>query len=70
MLKTAFHIRYSDFEYLMMLFGLSKAPSNIQGYMNKILAEKLNLPVIIYPNNIWIYTNKADYVYDIWLLFD
>ena len=31
-----------------MRFGLSNAPASFQGYMNKILAKKLNIFVIVY----------------------
>ena len=39
-----------------MLFGLSNVPASFQGYINKILAKKLNIFVIIYLDNIFIYT--------------
>ena len=39
-----------------MSFGLSNAPANFQDYINKILAKKLNIFVIIYLDNIFIYT--------------
>ena len=39
-----------------MLFSLSNTPAIIQGYVNKILAEKLDIFVIIYLNDILIYT--------------
>ena len=39
-----------------MLFGLSNAPATFQGYVNKILAEKLDIFVIIYLDDILIYT--------------
>ena len=39
-----------------MLFGLSNAPASFQGYINKILAEKLDIFVIVYLDNIFIYT--------------
>ena len=54
--KTAFRIRYSHFEYQVMLFGLSNAPTTFQGYINKILAEKLDIFVVVYLNDILIYT--------------
>ena len=41
-----------------MPFGLSNIPISFQGYINKILAEKLNIFIIIYLNNIIIYTKN------------
>ncbi len=54
--KTAFCTRYGHFEYQVMPFGLSNAPANYQGYINKILAEKLNIFVVVYLDDILIYT--------------
>ena len=39
-----------------MLFGLSNALASFQGYINKILAKKLDIFIIVYLNNILIYT--------------
>ena len=39
-----------------MSFGLSNALATFQGYINKILAEKLNIFVIIYLDDSLIYT--------------
>ena len=39
-----------------MPFRLSDAPASFQGYINKILAKKLNIFVIVYFNDIFIYT--------------
>ena len=41
-----------------MPFRLSNAPASFQGYINKILAEKLNIFVIIYLDDIFIYTEN------------
>ena len=38
-----------------MPFGLSNAPASFQGYINKILAEKLDIFVIVYLDDIFIY---------------
>ena len=38
-----------------MHFGLPNTPADFQGYINKILAKKLNIFVIIYLDNIFIY---------------
>ena len=54
--KTAFRTRYGHFEYQVMPFGLSNAPASFQGYINKILAEKLDIFVILYLDDIFIYT--------------
>ena len=54
--KTAFWTKYGHFKYHIMLFGLTNAPAIFQGYINKILAEKLDDFVIVYLDNIFIYT--------------
>ena len=54
--KTVFRTPYGHFKYQVMLFGLSNAPATFQGYINKILAEKLDIFVIVYLDDILIYT--------------
>ena len=53
--KTAFRTQYSHFEYQVMLFGLTNVPASFQGYINKILAEKLDMFVIVNLDDIFIY---------------
>ena len=54
--KTAFQTRYGHFEYQIMPFGLSNTPVIFQGYVNKVLTEKLDIFIIVYLDNILIYT--------------
>ena len=42
-----------------MPFGLSNASASFQGYINKILAKKLDIFVIVYLEDILIYTEDA-----------
>ena len=46
-----------------MLFGLSNAPTTFQGYINKIFAEKLDIFVVVYLDNILIYTKDLEQLY-------
>ena len=39
-----------------MSFGLSNAKASFQDYINKILVKKFNIFIIVYLNNIFIYT--------------
>ena len=55
--KTAFKTQYGHFEYQVMPIGLTNAPASFQEYINTILAEKLNIFVIIYLDDILIYTD-------------
>ena len=41
-----------------MLFGLTNAPASFQRYINKILAEKLDIFIIVYLDDILIYTDN------------
>ncbi len=43
-----------------MPFGLSNPLASYQGYINKIFAEKLNIFVVIYLNNILIDTEDPE----------
>ena len=56
--KTAFRTRYGHLEYQVMLFGLFNAPASFQGYINKILAKYLDIFVILYLDNILVYTEN------------
>ena len=61
--KTACRTQYGHFEYQVMPFGLSNAPATFQGYVNKILAEKLDIFIIVYLDDILIYTKDPGQPY-------
>lgn len=63
-------MRYVYFEYQVIPFGFLNISVSFQGYINKILIEKLDLFVIIHLNDILIYTNKIDSVDAVCWIFD
>ena len=58
--KTAFKTRYSHFEYQVMPFDLFNTPATLQVYVNKILAEKFDIFVVVYLDNILIHTKDLE----------
>ena len=62
-LKTAFQTWYDHFKYKIIPFELFNAPTSFQGYINKILAEKLNIFVIVYLYDIFIYIKELGQVH-------
>ncbi|GJP62195.1 hypothetical protein CLOP_g19283 [Closterium sp. NIES-67] len=58
--KTAFQNRYGSYEYLVMPFGLRNAPSTFQMTVNGIFRELLDKCVIIYPDDILIYSRSRE----------
>ena len=51
----AFQTWYKHFKYQVMPFELFNIPARFQSYINKILAKKLDIFIIIYLNDIFIY---------------
>ena len=58
--KTAFHTQYSHYEYLVMPFGLTNAPATFQHYINEVLKDLLDICIIIYLDNILVYSQDLD----------
>ncbi|KAG9224755.1 hypothetical protein CCMSSC00406_0002094 [Pleurotus cornucopiae] len=60
--KTTFRTHYGSFEWLVVPFGLTNTPSAFQQFMNDIFADLLDVYVIIYLDDILIYSdNMADH---------
>ncbi|KAF8675482.1 hypothetical protein RHS04_06701 [Rhizoctonia solani] len=60
--KTAFCTKYGLYKSLVMTFGLTNAPALFQHFMNKLFKDLLDVCVIIYLDNILIYSkNEADH---------
>ena len=56
--KTAFRTHYGSFEWSVMPFGLTNAPTAFQRFMNDIFSDLLDVCVVIYLNDILIYSNN------------
>ena len=66
--KIAFQTKYNHFEYQIMFFNLTNILGSFEDYVNKILAKKLDIFVIVYLDDILIYTKNSgkSYVKAVW----
>jgi hypothetical protein len=57
---TAFRSRFGHFEYLVVPFGLANAPAAFQHMMNDIFKQGLDIFIIIYLDDILIFSRSLD----------
>jgi transposase InsO family protein len=69
--KTAFSTRYGTFEWRVMPFGLTSAPATFQRLMNSVLQPLLDDCVIVYLDDILIYSrNEEEHIAHLRRVFD
>jgi hypothetical protein len=58
--KTAFMTRYGQYEFNIVSFGLTNAPAYFMNMMNKVFMEELDKFVIIFIDDILIYSESTE----------
>ena len=58
--KTAFHTNRSQFEFLVMPFGLCNAPASFQQLMNKVFADNIGTFIAVYLDDILIFSRDIE----------
>ena len=58
--KMAFRTQYRHYEYLVMPFGVSKAPGVFMEYMNRIFHNYLDRLVVVFIDDILIYSKSEE----------
>ena len=63
MSKTIFRTQYDHYEFLVMFFGATNAPSAFMDLMNQVFHPYLNRFVIVFIDNILVYSKNATRVF-------
>jgi hypothetical protein len=58
--KIAFSTRYGHFKFIVMSFGLTNAPAALMEAMNRMLHEFLDDFVVVFLDNILIYSKMEE----------
>ena len=58
--KTAFTTRYGLYEFVVVSFGLTNAPTYFMNMMNKIFMEELDKFVVVFIDDILIFSETTE----------
>jgi len=58
--KTTFVTRYGQYEFTIILFGLTNAPAYFMNLMNKVFMEELDKYVVVFIDDILIYSRSVE----------
>ena len=58
--KMAFQTHYGSFKWLVMPFGLTNGPVAFQQFMNNIFGDLLDQCIVVYLDDILIYSNNPE----------
>jgi hypothetical protein len=59
-LKTALSMRYGFYEYLVIYFGLTNAPSHFMYLMNSVFMPELDKFIMVFIDDILTYSNRTE----------
>jgi hypothetical protein len=56
----AFHTKYGHYEYIIIYFGLTKAPTTVMETMNRMLHEYLDDFITVFLDDILLYSKSHE----------